>query len=230
MDLIETAIKQGQNALSEFRSKQFLSAHGIPVTRESLAETSEEAVARAGEIGYPVALKACSPDLMHKTEKGLIRLNLRDEQDVRRAYENIAGAADMPLEGILVQEMISGQRELVLGLIRDAQFGPCVMLGLGGIMTEILKDTVFRVAPLSMADARDMTEEQKSKDIFGAFRGQEAADLDTICRTLITLGEIGLQNKAIQEIDINPLLINPKGRVKAVDALVVLGSTAHELG
>jgi acetate---CoA ligase (ADP-forming) subunit beta len=224
MELIHSALKRGQKALSEFESKQFIKAYGITVTREVLATSVDEAVAAAKTIGYPVALKACSPLLMHKSESGVIALGIRDDSDVHRCYERICSSVNLELEGVLVQEMVAGQRELVLGLNRDPQFGPCVMLGLGGVMTEILRDSVFRVAPFDRLEALDMMAELLSHAIFDAFRGQAPADREAICRSLIALGQIGLDHAAIAEIDINPMIIDAAGRPVAVDALVVLSS------
>ena len=221
-DSIRAALDKGQPALSEYQSKKLLSTYGIPITQEELTNSADEAVSAAEVIGPPVVLKACSPELMHKSETGLIELNLRDEKDVRDAYERITTATDLELDGVLVQEMVPGQRELVLGLTRDPQFGPCIMLGLGGIMTEVFKDTVFRMAPIDMIEANDMTQELRSRAILDAFRGQEPADLDALCRSLIAIGKIGLELESISEIDINPLIIDPKGHLKAADALVIL--------
>jgi len=127
------------------------------------------------------------------------------------------------MEGILVQEMVEGQRELVAGLSRDPQFGPCVMLGFGGIMAEVIKDTVFRVAPFDIVEALDMINDLKSRSMLGSFRGQKDADLDAICQTLTAIGQLGLAEESIAEIDINPLIISPDGKIKAVDALIILG-------
>ena len=222
MDLIKTAIEQGQKALSEYQSKKLLSTYGIPVTKEEVARSADEAVAIAEGLGYPVVMKACSPELLHKSEVGAVVIGLKSTSEVRETYYRIAESASVPLEGILVQEMIRGNRELVLGLSRDSQFGPCVMFGLGGVMTEIINDTVFRVAPLDWIDAQEMMKEIKAKAILDRFRGQEAADRETIARSLIALGRIGLENEAIAEIDINPMMIDPNGQAVAVDALVVL--------
>lgn len=221
-DLIRSALKREQQALSEYESKKLLSLYGIPVTKERLSRSADEAVAAAADLGFPVVLKACSPELMHKSEHGCIELNLRSEGDIRDAYGRIVKSVDLDLEGVLVQEMVPGQRELVVGLIRDPQFGPCVMLGIGGIMTEVFEDTVFRMAPFDMTEAKDMTEELRYKKILGAFRGQKPVDMQTLCRTLRAVGQIGLELEAVSELDINPLIITPQGRVKAVDALVVL--------
>jgi succinyl-CoA synthetase beta subunit len=227
-DLIRSALTREQQALSEYESKKLLSLYGIPVTREKLSNNADEAVAAATEIGFPVVLKACSPELMHKSEHGCIALNLRSEGDVREAYGRIVESVDLDLEGVLVQEMVPGQRELVIGLIRDRQFGPCVMLGIGGMMTEVFEDTVFRMAPVDMTEAKDMTEELRYKKILGAFRGQKPVDMDTLCRALIAVGQIGLEREAVSELDVNPLIITPEGRVVAVDALVVLSRDGND--
>jgi succinyl-CoA synthetase beta subunit len=221
-DLIRSALDRGQPALSEYESKKLLSLYGIPVTRETLSRSADEAVSAAATLGFPVVLKACSPELMHKSERGCIELNLRSERDVREAYGHIIRSVDMELEGVLVQEMVPGQRELVVGLNRDPQFGPCVMLGIGGMMTEVFKDIAFRMAPFGMIEAKDMTEELRFKAILSAFRGQKPADMDNLCRTLIAVGKIGLELETVSELDINPMIITPEGRVVAVDALVVL--------
>jgi succinyl-CoA synthetase beta subunit len=221
-DLIRSALNRGQKALSEYESKRLLGLYGIPVTREKLSHSADEAVSAADSLGFPVVLKACSAELMHKSERGCIELYLRSAGDVRGAYERIMRSVDLELQGVLVQEMVAGQRELVVGLIRDPQFGPCVMLGMGGIMTEVFRDTVFRMAPFDMIEAKDMTEELHFKKILGAFRGQKPVDMETLCRTLIAVGQIGLELETVSEIDINPMIIRPEGGLVAADALVVL--------
>jgi succinyl-CoA synthetase beta subunit len=221
-DLIRVALDRRQPALSEYESKKLLTLYGIPVTREKLSLSAEEAVSAAADLGFPVVLKACSPELMHKSERGCIELNLRSERDVREAYRRIIRSVDLELEGVLVQEMVQGQRELVVGLNRDPQFGPCVILGIGGMMTEVFQDTAFRMAPFGAIEAKDMTEELRFKTILSAFRGQKSVDMDMLCRTLIAVGQIGLELETVSELDINPMIITPEGRVVAVDALVVL--------
>ncbi len=224
----------GRDRLSEYESKQLLSAYGIPVVREILAEDIPTAREAASRIGYPVVLKACSPQLSHKTEAGLVVTDLRNDADLSSAAElilqrscNQRSPGQRPAgsgSGILVQEMVIGQRELAMGLTRDPQFGPCVMFGLGGVLTEALGDVSFRMAPLSRADALEMMQEIRGREILGAVRGMAAADLETLARCLVALGEIGLEHETIREIDINPLIIRD-GRPVAVDALVVLEQT-----
>ncbi len=222
MELIQTALKNGMTSLSEHESKLLLNAWEIPITREKLVHTKAEAIAAAETIGYPVVLKACSPKLMHKSDSGAVHLNLGNTKQVQQAFESITRAVNDPIDGILVQETIQGQREIVLGMKRDPQFGPCVMLGLGGIAIEIFKDSVFRVAPFDRIEAMDMTRQLKSNRILGPFRGQAAVDMETLCESLMAMGNIALQHDEISEIDINPLIIDPQGKITAVDALVVL--------
>ena len=222
MNPIKAAIANGQTALSEFQSKQLLSAAGIPVTREELVQTADEAVAAADRIGYPIVLKACAWKLMHKSEQGCIELNLTTPEAVQQAHKKICEKINLPLEGVLVQEMVKGQRELVVGLSRNPQFGACVMIGFGGIMTEVIRDTVFRVAPFDQVEALDMIQDLKTISLLGAFRGQKPADLAAISHILMATGQLGLTEKSISEIDINPLIISPDGTIKAADALIIL--------
>ncbi|MBW1768043.1 MAG: acetate--CoA ligase family protein, partial [Deltaproteobacteria bacterium] len=197
-----------------------LSAYGVPVTKELLVNDLKGLMSATQGIGYPLVLKGCSSEIAHKTEKGLIKVDIRNEEEATSAFEEIR--ANMGTDaGVLVQEMVKGQRELVIGLTRDPQFGPCVMFGLGGIFTEILKDISFRVAPLEKRDALEMMQDIKGHKILEAVRGMEAADLDMFSDILIKVGQIGLENETVKEIDINPVIISGNKPV-AVDALVVL--------
>ncbi len=220
MEIIEKALKEGRTTLSEYESKQVLASYGIPVTKELIVDNVPDLINATKEIGYPLVLKGCSSGIAHKTEKGLIKVDIRNEEEAKAAFEEITaniGAED----AVLVQEMVKGQRELVIGLTRDPQFGPCVMFGLGGIFTEILKDISFRVAPLEERDALEMMKDIKGHKILEAVRGMEAANLDMFSDILIKVGQIGLENDEVKEIDINPVIISGNQPV-AVDALVVL--------
>jgi len=226
MEIIQEALKKGQKTLSEYESKRLLSAYGFPVVREKLVNTRAGAVKAAKEIGLPVVLKGCSPQISHKTEKKLIEVDLRTLKEVQRAYDEIVErVGDTPLDGILVQEMVKGSRELVIGMIRDAQFGPCVMFGLGGIFTEVLKDVSFRIAPLERRDALEMAQEIKGAPVLGAFRGMPPVDMELLVSMLIHAGKLGLELEAVKEVDVNPLIISGNKPV-AVDALVVLEDKA----
>ena len=221
MKVIENALKEGRTTLSEYESKQVLAAYEIPVTKEKLVNDVKDLTGAVQEIGFPLVLKGCSFEITHKTEKELIRVDVRDDKEASKSFEEIMGNINGTEKAVLVQEMVKGQRELVIGLIRDAQFGPCVMFGLGGIFTEILKDISFRMAPLKKRDALDMMREIKGHKILEAVRGMEAAELDKLADILITVGRIGLENNNIKEIDINPVILSGSKPV-AVDALVVL--------
>ena len=163
MKIIEDAIKRGADNLSEFESKQILSAYGIPVTSEKTAKTLEEAVSAANSIGYPIVLKASGENLQHKTELDLIRLDLKDESQVKLAYKELLSESTIPITEVLIQQMLRGNRELMAGLKRDSQFGPCVVFGLGGVLAEILEDVSIRVAPITTFDAMDMMENIRGK-------------------------------------------------------------------
>jgi len=221
MKIIEDAVKRGADNLSEFESKQVLSAYGIPVTREETAKTLDEAVSATNTIGYPVVLKASGENLQHKTELDLIRLDLKDEAQVRSAYSKLFEESTIPITEVLVQQMLRGNRELMAGLKRDSQFGPCVVFGIGGVLAEILEDVTIRVAPITNFDAMDMMENIRGKKILEPFRGKPAVDRKALAELLIALGRIGLENDAVSEIDINPIKLI-EGQPVAVDALIVL--------
>ncbi|MEJ2587487.1 MAG: acetate--CoA ligase family protein [Deltaproteobacteria bacterium] len=221
MKIIDDAVKAGQKTLSEYDSKQVLRAYDIPVTRERLVKTQDDLLQAAGDIGYPLVLKGCDSEIAHKTEKGLIRVDIRNEAEASAAFEALMAQMGNQTGTVLVQEMVKGPRELVVGLTRDPQFGPCVMFGLGGIFTEILKDVSFRVAPLEKRDALEMMGEIKGHKILDAVRGMPAADRETLADMLINVGRIGLEMDAVKEIDINPVILSGS-RPLAVDALIVL--------
>ena len=217
-DLSSRAAKPA--SLSEFESRKVLASYGIPMVATMLTSTSREAVDAAAEIGYPVVLKGCSAELTHKSEAGVVKLNLTTGNEVASAFEAIETAAAGALDGILVQAQIRGTRELVAGMVRDPQFGPCVMFGLGGIFTEVLDDVSFRIAPLRAADAIAMMDDIRGAAILGPVRGMAAADRSALSRTLVALGRIGLERDEIEAIDVNPLLLQEDGTPVAVDSAI----------
>lgn len=220
--LIASALKAGHSALSEYDSKRVLAAYGVPVTRERLVDSAAAAKAAADKLGYPVVLKGCAPDLMHKTEAGLVAVGLGTGKEVRDAFRTLKDRAGAGFTGgFLVQEMVKGNRELMVGMIRDAQFGPSVMFGLGGIFTEVLEDVSFRLAPLTQRDARAMMDEIRAARILDAVRGMEKVDRALLARTLVGVGRAAVEHPEIAEIDINPLIVAGAKPV-AVDGLVVL--------
>ena len=220
LDIIEKALKNGQKTLSEYESRLVIESAGVPVVPAALVKTKEEAVCEAAKIGFPLVMKGCSAELAHKTEAGMVALNIGNIEEVATVFEEFTDKAKN-LDGVLIEKMVKGSREFVIGLSRDPQFGPCVMFGLGGIFTEALKDVTFRVAPLSKQDALEMIDEIKTKKLLGEFRGSPAVDRDALARALVGVGDLGMKYDSIAEIDINPLIISGNQAV-AVDALVVL--------
>jgi succinyl-CoA synthetase beta subunit len=207
--------------LSEADSKALLARHGVPVPDEALAASPGESAAAAARIGFPVVAKLCGAGLAHKTERGLVRLNLRDEAAVAEAAAALLAAAtpDDGDVGVLVGPMVSGLRELIAGLVRDPQFGPCVMLGVGGVLTEALGDVVFRLVPLTRADAAEMIDDLGTQGLLGALRGEPAVDRERLVDVLVGLAAVAAAEPGIRSIDLNPLIVSA-GTPVAVDALV----------
>ena len=219
---VRQVIGSSRTALSEAESKPILQQYGVPVVTEKTVATPEAAVRAATAMGYPVVLKGLSQTVLHKTEAGLVHLNLVDDGAVTRAAQQIL-AID-PDMAILVQPQVSGHREFVAGLFRDPQFGPAILFGLGGIFTEALADVVFRLAPLSEQDALDMIASIKALPLLNAFRGEAAVDRQALVQTLMGLSTLAMDVPEIAEIDINPLIATATGKLVAVDALITLAS------
>jgi len=220
-EIIMTAVERKQAALSEYESKRFVETAGVVVSGNRLATSRDEAVQMAATSGYPVALKGCSPSLTHKTEMGMVKLKLKTPDEVAEAYDEITSKG-VDLDGVIVQEWVEGDnREFVIGMTRDPQFGPCVMFGLGGIFTEALKDVSFRVAPLTEVDAMEMIDEIRTQKLLGEFRGSSPVDKKKLAEAIVGIGNLSSEYEEIAEIDINPLVIE-KGNPVAVDALVIL--------
>jgi succinyl-CoA synthetase beta subunit len=210
--------------LSEHESKRMLASAGVPVLDERLATTPDEAVTVARELGADggaVVAKLCGPGVAHKTERGLVRLGLRGEEDVREAAEALLAAArpeDEPV-GILVAPMVRGSRELIAGVHRDAQFGPCVMVGVGGVLTEALADVAFRLVPIERVDAEEMLEDLAADRVLGPVRGEPAVDRAAVSDVVVGLSRLAESEPDVMSVDVNPLVV-VDGRPVAVDALV----------
>ncbi len=221
--VIDAAKSRGERTLSEYDSKRILAAYAIPVTREVLVSRLAQARDAAKTLGYPVVLKACAAEATHKTEKGLVAVNLSSDRALGDAFRTINQRAGPAFTGgFLVQQMIRGEREVAIGMIRDEQFGPSVMFGLGGIFTEVLEDVVFRIAPVRKRDALEMVRSIRGHKLLEAIRGMPAVDLAALTRSIVALGRIGLDHPEIEQIDVNPMIVTGADPV-AVDALVVLG-------
>lgn len=222
-DIVNKAKESARTVLTEAESKLLLKCYGVPVVSERVVRTAADAVRQARETGFPVVLKALGSALPHKTERGLVRLNLPNARDVRSAAQQVIRAAGSNLEGLLIQPMLHGKREFVAGLFIDEQFGPVVMFGLGGIFTEALEDVVFRIAPLDEAEAGRMLDELRSGALLGAFRGERPVNRGQLIQVLVGLSRLSEEQPDVREVDINPLLVGADGQVTAVDALVILG-------
>ena len=225
---LKKALDSGKQSLSEHESKQLLQSYGIPVVQETVAKTIEDAVAAALEIGFPVVLKGLGARLTHKTEHDLVHTHLKTMDDVRSAAEIIQRNAGNDLEGFLVQPQIEGKREWIAGLSYDEQFGPVIMFGAGGILTEAISDVTFRLAPLSPEDAQEMIDEIKSSALLEDFRGEKKIDRSQIVQVLTGLSTLAEEHPEIIEVDINPLIATPSGDIMAVDALVVVEDKQEE--
>ena len=225
--IVERALAAGRRALDEVEAKALFTAYGIPVVEGAPVRSAAEAVEVAGRLGYPVVMKGLSSEIQHKSEAGLVLLDIPDDTGVCSAFDALTRRAPVALEGVLVEQMISGGREFVIGMSRDPQFGPAVMFGLGGVLTEALQDVVFGVAPLSEREAEELLDEIRAAKLLGEFRGSPAVDRRVLVETLIAVGRMALDHPEIREIDVNPMLVEGS-RPVAVDALVTLGAAPAE--
>lgn len=213
------------NTLSEVASKQLLVAYGVPFASEHQVHTADEAVTAAESLGFPVVAKLGGDKIAHKTERGLVRLRLSDAAAVKQAASELLAAAT-PEDGevhVLVAPMVSGSRELIAGLLVDQQFGPTVMLGIGGIMAEVIKDVAFRPAPVTEAVARDMIASLRMQGLLNEFRGESAVNIEQVVACLVGLSKVAAERQDIVSVDINPLIVKSNGDIVAVDALVEIG-------
>lgn len=206
--------------LDEFEAKQLLADFGVPVVPEARVADAEAAAAAARSLGYPVVLKGCGAAFAHKTELGLVALDLRDERALREAAARLQAAMHGQGE-LLVQRMVRGRREFLAGFSRDPVYGPVVTFGLGGIFAEALADVALRLAPLSADDARAMLGEIRARSLLGPLRGLPAVDTDALERVLLGLSRLALERPDIAAVDINPLVVDGAQPV-AVDALVLI--------
>ena len=219
----------GRTTLSESESKQAIAAWGVSAPREILATSAAGAAEAAKKIGYPVVMKVDSPDILHKIEAGVVRLGLRNAEEAQAAYAEIMAnaakhAANAKINGAIVQEMVTGGVEVIVGVSYDAQLGPMLLFGSGGVMVEVYNDVALRHCPITRSEAVEMIAEVKGAKLLRGFRGQPPADIDALADTLVQVSHLALHLEGrLAELDINPLMVLPEGQgVKAVDALVVL--------
>jgi len=224
--IFRTVREDGRRALLEHEAKRLFALHGAPVSGDLLAKTADEAAEIAGKAGCDVVLKVVSPDILHKSDAGGVRVKLHTQKEVRRAYKEIIQNArhyspKADIRGVLVSPMAAEGVEVIIGTKYDDQFGPVIMYGLGGIMVEVLKDVAFRVIPLTPTGARKMIEETKSYPILNGARGKPPLDKGAITKLLMLCSEIVVAYPAIQEMDLNPVIVHQKG-ITIVDARIIL--------
>jgi succinyl-CoA synthetase beta subunit len=210
--------------LPEHESLALLADHGIPVVPERVVDDPGEAAGAADDLGYPVVVKLTGAALAHKSERGLVRLGLTDAAAVEAAGTELLAAAtadDGPV-GLVVAPMVPGGRELLAGAHQDPQFGPCVLVGVGGILTEALDDVAVRLAPIHARDGHEMLDDLRTRALLGPFRGEPPVDRDRVVSILVALGDLLVARPDIASVDVNPLLVTRDGEPVAVDALVEL--------
>jgi len=225
-NIIDQAKQEGRKALLETEAKIICSEYGIPVTRFDLAKSETEAAEQAEKIGYPIVLKIVSPDIIHKTDAGGVLVNLKNATEVANGYKKIIEnikkhKADAKIVGILVQEMAPQGTEVIVGAIKDPQFGQTIMFGLGGIFVEMLKDVNFRVAPLTPEDAKEMITKLKAFPLLNGYRNTPPSDIDALVNIICSTSRLVMDVPEIKELDLNPIMAYSKG-VKTVDARIIL--------
>ncbi len=224
--IIGAARKDGRTTLTEIESKRIISEENIEVVETKLARTKKEAVRLAQEMGFPVVLKIVSPEVIHKSDSGGVKLGLENAAQVGKAYTEIITSSRQKepkakVEGVSVQKMLRPGAEVIMGMSKDAQFGPVLMFGLGGVFVEVLKDVSFRIVPLARRDASQMVEEIKGYPVLKGYRGQEPVDISALEKTLLKLSEFVERTPEIRELDLNPVFAYTDGAV-AVDARIIL--------
>jgi acetyltransferase len=228
-DLLDHAAEAGRARLLEHEALAVFAAYGIPVVEHRVAGDEDEAARAADEIGYPVVVKALSADIVHKSELGVVRVDLRDEAGVRDAVRGITDAAreaGAALEGLLVERFHQAGKETIVGMTQDPSFGPVLMFGLGGIYVEALKDVTFRVQPVSEIDAREMIDSLRARRILEGVRGEAGVDRDLLVEVIQRVSQLVGEHHRIAELDINPFLARPEGGV-ALDARIRLTTAAR---
>ncbi len=226
--IIANVLKSGRAVLTEVESKQLVAEAGIPVVETKLAKTKAEAISISKKMRFPVVLKIVSPDIIHKSDIGGVKLGLANATQVGKAYTEIMAAAKKAnkkadIQGISVQKMARPGVEVIMGMSKDAQFGPVLMFGLGGVFVEVLKDVAFRIVPLNRRDASQMIREIKGYPLLEGYRGQEPANITALEDLLLKLSDFVDKNPKIKEMDLNPIFAY-KDSALAVDARVILES------
>ncbi len=218
--------KEGRSILTEFESKKILKQAGISVVETKLAKTQKEAVSLSQKMGFPVALKITSPDVIHKSDSGGVMLSINSVTEVKKAYDEILKKVkkqypDAIIHGVSVQKMVRPGTEVIVGSSKDPQFGPVIMFGLGGIFVELLKDISFRIIPLERRDALEMVKEIKGYPLLQGYRGKEPANISALVEIILKISKLIEENPQIQELELNPIFVY-RDKAVGVDARIIL--------
>jgi acyl-CoA synthetase (NDP forming) len=231
--IFETALSEGRTVILESEAKDIMKGYGIAVPPYDTARSADEAVTKAKKIGYPVVLKILSKDILHKSDAGGVKVNLNDDGQVKKAFQEIMDNArkygsDKGIQvdlsrGVLVSDFADQGTEVIIGVTRDPQFGHALMFGLGGIFVEVLKDVTFRLIPLTESDAREMVSEIKAAKILDGVRGQAPRDVDALVSVIMAISRMVKENPEIVELDCNPTFVYDKGKgALVVDARILI--------
>ncbi len=231
--IFETALSEGRTFVLEHEAKDIMKEYGMPIPAYGTATTADDAVTKASEIGYPVVLKILSKDILHKTDAGGVKLNLKNDDEVRDAFEEIMANAKRYGEekgievdlsrGVFITQFAEMGTEVIIGVTKDPQFGHAIMFGLGGIFVEVLKDVTFRLIPLEEVDAREMVREIKAAKILDGVRGEDPRDVDALVKVILAVSKMVDENPEINEIDCNPTFVYERGKgVLVVDARILI--------
>ena len=224
-EIIQKAIKE-KRSLLETEAKELLKEYGIPVPAFKLIK-SEEGIDKLKEtIGYPIVMKIVSPDIIHKSDAGGVKIGVKNEEEAKMAYQEIISKAikynkKAKISGVIVYPMVPQGTEIIIGMTKDPSFGPVIMFGLGGIFVEVLKDVSFRIIPLEERDAQEMIAEIKGYKILKGARGEAPKDIEAIKNLLMKVSQLTMENPEIKEIDLNPVFVFEKG-LQVVDARMIL--------
>jgi 3-hydroxypropionyl-CoA synthetase (ADP-forming) len=230
--IFEETIKTSHKVITEEASKSILKTYGVKVPPYALVKSADEAVKAAKKIGYPLVMKIVSPRILHKTDVGGVKVGLDNDADVKKTFNDMYGRLSkkkgVEIKGVLLEKMVPKGIEMIVGLQVDPQFGPVMMVGLGGVMTEVFKDVAFRMLPITTADAKSMINELKSSKLFKGFRGSDPVDLNMLAKALVQIGKIGVDNaQYVNSIDFNPIVVYPKSYF-VVDAKIILAREVNK--
>jgi acyl-CoA synthetase (NDP forming) len=234
--IFKTALEEGRTFVLEHEAKDIMKAYGIPIPAYDTAITAEEAIEKSKAIGFPVVLKILSKDVLHKSDAGGVKINLKSEEEVRKAFNEIMENAknygkekgiDVDLSrGVFISDFADMGTEIIVGVTKDPQFGHALMAGLGGIFVEVLKDVSFRLIPFTENDAREMLKELKAYKILEGIRGEPPRDIDSLVNVMLAVSKMIAENPEITELDCNPTFVYEKGKgTLVVDARILIGSS-----